>query len=310
MERMMARNDKAARGRVMSMTGFASHRAGALGYDWTWDMRAVNGKGLDVRLRLPDGIDRLEIAIRTAVGAAVTRGNVTLGLKLARQSAAEGLSLNADALQAALHALKQVEAAAAAFNQTLRQTSAAEVLALRGVMGGGGEGEDTAPLAEALLADLPQLLATFTAMRAAEGAELAAIITAQIDRIADLTTAARAAAEARRPLMEAALRENLARVLAGAPEADPARVAQELAMLTVKSDVTEELDRLTAHISAARTLLAEGSPIGRKFDFLMQEFMREANTLCSKSGNPDLTRIGLDLKTVIDQMREQVQNVE
>jgi len=297
-------------GKVLSMTGFASHRGAALGHEWTWDMRSVNGKGLDLRLRLPEGIDGLEIAIRTAVGAAVARGNVTLGLKLARQSGADSLSLNADALQAALRALQQVEAAAASFNQTLRQTSAAEVLALRGVIGQGSDAEDMAPLAEALLADLPQLLATFTAMRAAEGAQLAAIIAAQIDRVADLTAASRAAADARRPLMEAALKENLARVLAGAPEADPARVAQELAMLTVKADVTEELDRLTAHITAARTLLADGGPIGRKFDFLMQEFMREANTLCSKSGNADLTRIGLDLKTVIDQMREQVQNVE
>lgn len=273
-------------------------------------MRSVNGKGLDLRLRLPDGIDGLEVAIRTAVGAAISRGNVTLGLKLARQSGAESLSLNADALQAAIRALQQVEAAAASFNQSLRQTSAAEVLTLRGVIGQSSDAEDMAPLAEALLADLPQLLATFTSMRAAEGAQLAAIIAAQIDRIADLTAASRAAADARRPLMETALKENLARVLAGAPEADPARVAQELAMLTVKADVTEELDRLTAHITAARTLLAEGGPIGRKFDFLMQEFMREANTLCSKSGNADLTRIGLDLKTVIDQMREQVQNVE
>jgi len=110
--------------------------------------------------------------------------------------------------------------------------------------------------------------------------------------------------------MEQALRDNLARVLAGAAEADPARVAQELALLVVKADVTEELDRLTAHVAAAGRLLAEKGAVGRKFDFLMQEFMREANTLCSKSGNADLTRIGLDLKTVIDQMREQVQNVE
>jgi uncharacterized protein (TIGR00255 family) len=309
----MVKNTKTAGGRggkVLSMTGFASHRGAANGHEWTWDMRSVNGKGLDLRLRLPDGIDGLEVAIRTAVGAAVSRGNVTLGLKLARQSGADSLSLNADALQAAIRALQQVEAAAASFNQSLRQTSAAEVLTLRGVIGQSSDAEDMAPLAEALLADLPQLLATFTSMRAAEGAQLAAIIAAQIDRIADLTAASRAAADARRPLMETALKENLARVLAGAPEADPARVAQELAMLTVKADVTEELDRLTAHITAARTLLAEGGPIGRKFDFLMQEFMREANTLCSKSGNADLTRIGLDLKTVIDQMREQVQNVE
>lgn len=136
------------------------------------------------------------------------------------------------------------------------------------------------------------------------------MIAGQIDRIAALAEAARKTADARRPQMEASLRDNLARVLAGAAEADPQRVAQELALLTVKADVAEELDRLTAHVAAARALLAEGGAVGKKFDFLMQEFMREANTLCSKSGNVDLTRIGLDLKTVIDQMREQVQNVE
>jgi uncharacterized protein (TIGR00255 family) len=136
------------------------------------------------------------------------------------------------------------------------------------------------------------------------------VILRQIARIETLTTEAKATAEARRPEMERTLRENLAQVLAGAAEADPARVAQELALLAVKADVTEELDRLSAHIDAARTLLAEQGAVGRKFDFLMQEFMREANTLCSKSGNAALTRIGLDLKTVIDQMREQVQNVE
>uniref|UniRef100_UPI0039B9555E endoribonuclease YicC domain-containing protein n=2 Tax=Albidovulum sp. TaxID=1872424 RepID=UPI0039B9555E len=121
---------------------------------------------------------------------------------------------------------------------------------------------------------------------------------------------AAAAAEARRPEASRALGEALARVMAGAAEADPARVAQELALLAVKADVTEEIDRLSAHVAAARGLLAEAGAVGRKFDFLMQEFMREANTLCAKSGNAALTRIGLDLKTVIDQMREQVQNVE
>ncbi len=147
-------------------------------------------------------------------------------------------------------------------------------------------------------------------MRAAEGQALATVISGQVDKVAALGAEAKAAADARRPEMERALNENLARVLAGAAEADPARVAQELALLVVKADVTEEIDRLAAHVDAARALLAEKGAIGRKFDFLMQEFMREANTLCSKSGNAALTRIGLDLKTVIDQMREQVQNVE
>jgi len=136
------------------------------------------------------------------------------------------------------------------------------------------------------------------------------VIAGQVDRIAELTEAAAAAAEARRPAVAQQLRDNLARVMAGAAEAEPARVAQELAMLAVKSDVAEEIDRLRAHAGAARGHLADPGAVGRKLDFLMQEFLREANTLCSKSGDAALTAIGLDLKHVIDQMREQVQNVE
>ena len=165
-------------------------------------------------------------------------------------------------------------------------------------------------LLAALRADLDPLLADFAAMRASEGKALAAVISAQISQIDTLTAEAKTAAESRRDDQARVLNDNLARVMSGVAEADPDRVAQELALLVVKADVTEELDRLAAHIAAARTLLAEKGAVGRKFDFLMQEFMREANTLCSKSGNAALTRIGLDLKTVIDQMREQVQNVE
>jgi uncharacterized protein (TIGR00255 family) len=184
------------------------------------------------------------------------------------------------------------------------------LLALRGILEVGSETEDTAPLLAALLADLEPLLDDFAAMRAAEGRALATVIGGQLDRIAALAAEAAEAAEARRPSMRASLLENLARVMEGAPGADEPRVAQELALLAVKADVKEELDRLSAHVGAARVLLREGGAVGRKLDFLMQEFMREANTLCSKSGDRDLTRIGIDLKTVIDQMREQVQNVE
>lgn len=296
--------------RMVSMTGFATRRGAALGYDWAWDLRSVNGKGFDLRLRLPDWIEGLEPAVRSAVGGRASRGNLTLGLKLARGAGAESLRINPAGLAAALAVLRMAEKAAAAAGCDLDPMSAADLLAMRGVLDQGGDAEDTAPLLAALTADLAPLLDDFSAMRGAEGAALAGVIAAQIDRIAALTQAASDAAEARRPLVATALQENLARVLAGAAEADPARVAQELALLAVKADVTEELDRLTAHIAAARALLTENTAVGRKLDFLMQEFMREANTLCAKSGNIALTRIGLDLKTVIDQMREQVQNVE
>jgi uncharacterized protein (TIGR00255 family) len=295
---------------MVSMTGFASLHSSGAGYDRLWDIRSVNGKGLDLRLRLPDGIDGLEQTARATVARAALRGNITLSLKLSREGGDAGPRISAAGLDAALTALHQIEEAALQRGLSLTSASVAEVLGLRGVIETGSDADDPAALLSLLTADLDRLLADFARMRRAEGAALAAVLSAQIDRIAALTAdAARLAAE-RRPASEATLRDNLARVLAGAAEADPARVAQELALLTLKADVTEELDRLTAHIAAARALVTEGGAVGRKFDFLTQEFMREVNTLCSKSGNVGLTRIGLDLKTVIDQMREQVQNVE
>lgn len=295
---------------LVSMTGFATRRGSAVGYDWTWEIRSVNGKGLDLRLRLPDGIEGLESAVRAAVAKVAERGNITLGLRLTRGAGGEALKVNPVGLDAALAALATVRARAEAAGLRLADTSAAAILALRGVTEAGGESGDTAPLLAALLTDLEPLLADFALMRQSEGAVLAAVIARQLDRVAALTVEAAAAAEKRRPEMARALSEAMDRVLAGATEADPARIAQELALLAVKADVTEELDRLRAHADAARKLLAAGGAVGRKFDFLIQEFMREANTLCSKSGNAELTRIGLDLKHVIDQMREQVQNVE
>jgi uncharacterized protein (TIGR00255 family) len=295
---------------TLSMTGFAARRGQGAGCTWAWDMRGVNGKGLDLRLRLPDWIEGLEVATRAALSAALSRGNVSVTLKLTRDAGEAGaLRVNAVALGSVLAALREIEAAAMAAGVTLRQASQSEVLAIRGVAEAGTEDEDTAPLRAALLADLAGLVAEFQASRAAEGAALAAVIGAQIDRIDALVTEARTEAEARRPAVADALRAALARVT-DATEADPARVAQELALIAVKQDVTEEVDRLTAHIAAARALMADRAPVGRKLDFLMQEFMREANTLCSKSQAAGLTRIGLDLKVVIDQMREQVQNVE
>ncbi|MGB3313566.1 MAG: YicC/YloC family endoribonuclease [Albidovulum sp.] len=295
---------------LVSMTGFAARRGEGAGFSWAWEIRSVNGKGLDLRLRVPDWIDGLEPAIRAGVTKVAVRGNISVSLKLTRATGDDGLRVNAAGLSSVLNALATVRAGAEAAGIPLATPSAAEVLNLRGVIDQGGEVEDTAPLLAALSRDLVPLLDDFAAMRAAEGRALATVIAAQIGRVEALTADAKTATESRREEQARALTDNLARVMTGAAEADPDRIAQELALLVVKSDVTEELDRLGAHIAAARGLLAEKGAVGRKFDFLMQEFMREANTLCSKSGNAALTRIGLDLKTVIDQMREQVQNVE
>ncbi|MBL8563744.1 MAG: YicC family protein [Gemmobacter sp.] len=296
---------------TISMTGFAAGRGQGAGAAWVWDMRSVNGKGLDLRLRVPDWIDGLELALRGEISRAMSRGNVSLTLRVTRDAPeAEALRLNPASLRAVLAALAQVEAVSMEVGVTLAQPSPADVLTFRGVVEAGAAEEDTAPLRAAILADLPGLLAEFTAMRAAEGAALQTVIAGQLDEIARLTEAAAVQTEARKASQLDSLREAMARLMAAQDQADPARLAQELALIAVKTDVTEELDRLRAHLAAARALLAETGSVGRKFDFLMQEFMREANTLCSKAQDIALTRIGLDLKTVIDQMREQVQNVE
>lgn len=298
---------------LRSMTGFASLRGGTEGAaGWLWEIRSVNGKGLDLRLRLPEGIEGLEPALRGLLTMRIARGSVSVSLRLQRGAGGEVLRVNAVGLAAAVAALAQAEAAAQASGLPTAPVSPAEILALRGVLEQCPEAEapGSAALQKALLADIDPLIDAFDAMRAAEGAALAALITAQLDRVAALAAEARIAAEARRDEAAAALRAAMARVMAAESCADPARVAQEVALLAVKSDVTEELDRLDAHVTAARALMAAAGPVGRKFDFLIQEFMREANTLCAKAGNPSLTGIGLDLKHVIDQMREQVQNVE
>ena len=297
---------------MISMTGFAARRGSWAGYSWAWDLRSVNGKGLDLRLRVPDWIDGLEVSVRAEMQKALTRGNVSLTLKVTQDEGRDDTAfrLNEAVLSAALAAVGRVEAAAMDAGVTLRQATAADMLTLRGVIDASAQETDTTPLRQALLSDLPALMADFHTMRAAEGVALAAVLTAQLDRIAALTADALRETATRGTTQADTLREAVARLLAASEGLDETRLAQELALLAVKTDVTEELDRLTAHVDAARAHVADAAPVGRKLDFLMQEFMREANTLCSKAQSLALTRIGLDLKTVIDQMREQVQNVE
>ncbi|WP_245541091.1 YicC/YloC family endoribonuclease [Yoonia vestfoldensis] len=292
------------------MTAFAS-RTGDLGVvSWVWDMRGVNGRGLDLRLRLPDGLEGLEQAVRAQAMAGLARGNVSVNLRLTRDEAGSGVQVNAAQLTAVLQALETVQDRAFAMGVTLAQPTAADVLAQRGVLVGATADDDSTALVAALTQDFSALLADFQQMRDAEGAALHPVMTAQLARIAELTDLAAAAAADRAPQQRAALAAALAKVTDSAPDADPARIVQELALIAVKSDITEEIDRLRAHVAAAQTLLAQDAPAGRKLDFLAQEFNREANTLCSKAQSSALTAIGLDLKAVIEQMREQIQNVE
>ncbi|WP_319823688.1 YicC/YloC family endoribonuclease [Thalassovita sp.] len=295
---------------IKSMTGFASGTGDLAPFSWSWELRAVNAKGLDLRLRVPDWIDGLETGLRGALSRGLGRGSVTLSLKLTREESGGALAINEPVLGSILDALQTVEQRALDAGLNLKPATAAEILSIRGVVETRGTEDDTTALQKRLLRDFDSLMARFLDMRQSEGRALHGVLTRQVDQIETLLGQARTAVAARTEGMERALRAALERVMSNFAEADEQRIAQELALIAVKSDVTEELDRLTAHIDAARDLLKQADPVGRKLDFLMQEFNREANTLCSKSQNADLTRVGLELKTVIDQMREQVQNVE
>lgn len=295
---------------IRSMTAFASRRGTFQGLDWDWDLRGVNGRGLEIRLRLPDGIEGLEPAVRAALSARLARGNVTLTLRLSRAAGEGGFALDEAQLDRVLAAFNQVQDRAFHLGVTLGQPTAADVLSQRGVVVSSAVGEAEEGLLPALLADLGGLLDDFVAAREGEGRALAAVLSEQVAGIARLTEEAAGAAEARREEARANFAAALRRVADSVPEIGTERVAQELALLAVKADVTEEIDRLRAHVAAARALLADPKPTGRRLDFLAQEFNREANTLLSKAGSSQLSRIGLDLKAAIDQMREQVQNVE
>lgn len=300
---------------MYSMTGYASragsHRLGTTVLDWDWDMRAVNGRGLDLRLRLPDTLGFLEKSLRDRLSAQLSRGNVSLALRLRISQAETVAQVDAAALEGVLAALDLIQSRAQAAGVLLQAPSALDLLAWRGVQPQGPEIATIPPemLGRILLADFDALLAEFAQVRAQEGAALAGLLAGQLDQIARLTDAARDLRDARSADLRAHFERAMALVLESA-RADPGRVEQELALLAVKADLTEELDRLEAHCAAGRALLEAQGPVGRKLDFLTQEFNREANTLCSKAQHLEMTRIGLDLKTVIDQMREQVQNVE
>ncbi|KIT17792.1 YicC/YloC family endoribonuclease [Jannaschia aquimarina] len=288
---------------MKSMTGYA-----ALDIEGRrWELRSVNARGLDLRLRLPD-LPGLEPAARKAVQAAAARGNVTLSLRVGGQGRAS-VALDEEMLDAALAAVARVEAAAQAEDVDLRAATAADVLALRGVW---VEAPEAAPDPAVLTAELRSLVADWDADRSREGAALRTALSAHVDEIADLTDRADRTAAERTAAIAEAHRAALARLADAVPEArvPEDRVAQELTVLLTKADVAEEIDRLRAHVAAAREILTADGPVGRRLDFLTQEFNREANTLCAKANLAELTAIGLDLKLVIDRLREQVQNVE
>ena len=295
---------------LTSMTGFAAITGRADGFSWSWELRSVNGKGFDLRFRMPDWLAALEADLRKQVGAHAVRGSITLNLRIAREAGENAVEINPGALNRVLEAIAQIEERAGETGVNLTPASASDVMNFRGVMDAPQNSEASDELLDALRADIAPLLASFNEMRHAEGASLNNVLTRQLDEIEALTKKGQGLLAGRTDEMRSSFEEAIARVMRARADMDEARIAQEIAVLAVKSDVTEEIDRLHAHVTAARDLMASGVPVGRKLDFLCQEFNREANTLCSKAQNAKLTEIGLALKVLVDQMREQVQNVE
>lgn len=293
-----------------SMTGFASGQGEALGLTWTWDLRSVNARGLDIRVRVPDWVDGLEQTLRALVTKSVARGSVTVSLRLQSNGTEPAQELNEAQLDRVLTAMMRIEAEAMARGLSLTASSAADLITVRGVMDTAHQQSDPAEVRAALVADFAPVLDSFIASRNSEGAALEDVLNGQVDQIAALVSQADTVAEARKDEQADRMRAAMARVIDAHDGVDEQRIAQELALIAVKADVTEEIDRLRTHVDAARALLGAGGAVGRKLDFLMQEFNREANTLCSKAQSAPLTAVGLELKTVIEQMREQVQNVE
>ena len=300
---------------LASMTGFAraqgsvegGSEGSAAAIAWAWELRSVNGRGLDLRFRLPPGWDALEPALREAAGRSLKRGNVTANLTVRRDTESK-LAIDRGALDQAL-------ALALALQARIPGSAppqAEALLALPGVMRAASADptEDRVAAAEPVQAGFRQALADLVEARNAEGERLRLILTSLLHEIATLRDQATTQAAGQPAAQRARMLENVQALLREPNSLPEDRIAQEVALLASRSDIREELDRLSSHIEAAYDLLAEAANVGRRFDFLVQEFNREANTLCSKSASAALTATGLSLKAAIEQLREQVQNIE
>lgn len=290
---------------VMGMTGFGRSSGSAAGMVWSWEVRSVNGRGLELRLRLPSGYDRLDIPARDKLKKALSRGNVQASLTLKSEAGAMQAGLNAERINGLLDAASPWLA-----KGSIAAPRLDGLLAVDGVLEGQAERSESeqAVLDKACLDGLGEAIESLLEARAVEGLAMGELLAGHVDEIERLTGEAGANDSVRLDAIRDRLAVKFEELVDGGIE--PERLATEAAVLAVKMDVREELDRLRAHIEAARELLAKGSPVGRKLDFLSQEFNREANTLCSKSSDSSLTQTGLALKNTIDQFREQIQNVE
>jgi uncharacterized protein (TIGR00255 family) len=289
------------------MTGMAAMSGASGPYDWSMELRAVNNKGLDIRTRVPEWLVGFDQAARKAISSQVARGSLQFSLKISHVAGQGQRQIDPDKLEHILTNAAVLAEHAAQKGLSVAPLSLSDIAAQNGFLDVDADTEAQQAVITVLTKDLPTLIAQFQASRKAEGAALHRILAENLKQMEELITQALATLQTRADSFEENFKAALARLK---QDIDPERLAQEMALLAVKSDVTEEIDRLQAHIAAAQALLMSDGPSGRKFDFLMQEFNREANTLCSKSGSKALTAIGLEMKVLIDQMREQVQNVE
>jgi uncharacterized protein (TIGR00255 family) len=293
---------------LKSMTGFARTDGVHGNTSWFWEVRSVNGRSLDLRTRLPSGLERLEADVRSLCQKRLARGNCTVSLGIKREAGQMEIRLNETALAQA-----RAVAERAKDLTDLKAPRLDTLLAMRGVVETAEpeeSEEEQAAFSHALLAGLASALDQLVVARAAEGERLHQVIEKQLVSIEDLVTQAAAALAHQPNLLAERLREQIERLSEAGAGLEPERLHQEALLLAAKADIQEELDRLRAHVAAATELIASGAPAGRKLEFLAQEFNREANTICSKASDIEIRRIGLDLKSVIDQLREQVQNIE
>lgn len=291
------------------MTAFARVEGTGNGVAYVWEARSVNGRGLDIRLRLPPGNDALEAPAREALAKRLARGNVTVSLQTEKLSGAATVRLNEAVLADILRAADRISALTGG-----AKPEPAALLTFKGVLESADgllEDDDVRRARDAtLLQGLALLIDRLSESRRAEGMKLEAALLQQVQDIETLAGAVRASPSRTPDAIRTRLKEQIARLLDTSDTFDPDRLHQEAILVATRADVEEELQRLAAHTAAAREIMAEAGAVGRKLDFLAQEFNREANTLCSKANAVDVTRIGLSLKSVIDQFREQVQNIE
>jgi uncharacterized protein (TIGR00255 family) len=291
---------------ISGMTGFGRAEGALDGWSWAVEARSVNGRNLEIRFRGPPGFDGLERMTREAAQARFQRGQVNVGVQAKRAEAAAAVRINIEQLERYLAASSPYVATGLAAAPRMDG-----LLALRGVIeaaDGEEDAEAQARVEAAIAASIAQALDQLALTRGEEGRQLSAVLTGQVDRIGELTAAAEGQAAGQPAAIKAKFERRMQELAGEAVTAE--RIVQEAAAMAVKADVREELDRLAGHVAAARALLASDGAVGRRLDFLTQEFMREANTLCSKSTLSALTAVGLNLKAVIEQFREQVQNVE